>query len=103
MAADRIEDKWIVTAVNNLTGEREAISRPHSRWKTEELLTKARRDTMRHRKHAAYSLHRMERVPDAVQQNLNFTPPIELRRLYFGPEPKCAIFAPGSKTETEII
>ena len=97
------EPKYVVTAVNNLTGEREAISRPHSRWKTEEFLVKARRDYARHRRQAAYSLHRMERVPDAVQQNLNFTPPIELRRLYFGPEPKCAIFAPGSKTETEII
>ena len=97
------EPKYVVTAVNNLTGEREAISRPHSRWKTEELLVKARRDHARHRRQAAYSLHRMEQVPQGVQQELKFTPPIELRRLYFGPEPKCAIFAPGSKTETEII
>lgn len=55
------EPKWIVTAVNNLTGEREAVSRPHSRWKTEELLTRARRDQRRHRKQACYSLYRMER------------------------------------------
>lgn len=73
MAADGIEDKWIVTAVNNLTGECEAISRPHSRRKTEELLTKARRDHARHRKQAAYSLHRMERVLQGVQQNLVFS------------------------------
>lgn len=54
------EPKYVVTAVNNLTGEREAISRPHSRWKTEELLVKARRDHRKHRKQACYSLHRME-------------------------------------------
>ena len=36
------EPKYVITAVNELTGEREAISRPHSRWKTEELLAKAR-------------------------------------------------------------
>lgn len=54
------EPKYIVTAVNNLSGERETISKPHSRWKTEELLTKAMRDSRKHRKHAAYSLYRME-------------------------------------------
>ena len=54
------EPKYVVTAVNNLTGEREAISKPHSRWKTEELLTKARRDQRRHRKYACYSLHRIQ-------------------------------------------
>lgn len=53
------EQKYVVTAVNNLTGEREAISRPHSRWKTEDLLTRARRDHRRHRKQACYSLHRI--------------------------------------------
>jgi len=54
------EPKYVITAVNELTGEREAISRPHSRWKTEELLTRAKRDHRRHRKQACYSLHRME-------------------------------------------
>ena len=54
------EPKYIVTAVNNLTGEREAISRPHSRWKTEELLTRARRNHVKHPQHACYSLLRME-------------------------------------------
>lgn len=63
MATDSIKkDLWVVTAVNNLTGERERVSKPHSRWKTEDLLMKARRDTMRHRVKACYSLHRMERV-----------------------------------------
>ena len=56
------EPKYVVTAVNALTGMREIISRPHSRWKTEELLTKARRDHRRHRNQAPYSLHRMERA-----------------------------------------
>lgn len=69
------EPKYVVTAVNNLTGEREVISNPHSRWKTEELLTKAKRDHARHRKSAPYSLHRMQ-LYDAVQQDA-FTPPIK--------------------------
>ncbi len=64
------EPKYIITAVNNLTDEREPISKPHSRWKTEELLTKAMRDNRKHRKHAAYSLYRMELYTG--QQKLNF-------------------------------
>lgn len=64
---------YVVTAVNNLTGEREAVSKPHSRWKTEELLVKARRDQRRHRKQACYSLHRME--PYCEEGTLTFTPP----------------------------
>lgn len=68
------EQKWIITAVNNLTGEREAVSRPHSRWKTEELLTRARRDNRRHRDGHCYSLFRMEQY-DGEEQQLPFTPP----------------------------
>lgn len=34
--------KYVVTAVNRLTGEREAISSPHAEWKAYELLAKAR-------------------------------------------------------------
>lgn len=67
------EPKYVVTAVNNLTGEREAISKPHSRWKTEELLTKARRDQRRHRKYACYSLYRIQLWD--WQQKIPFTPP----------------------------
>lgn len=67
------EPKYVVTAVNELTGEREAISRPHSRWKTEELLAKARRDRARHRKQACYSLHRMEPWVER-EGTLSFTP-----------------------------
>ncbi len=68
------EPKYVITAVNELTGEREAISRPHSRWKTEELLAKARRDRARHRKQACYSLHRMEPWVES-EGTLPFTPP----------------------------
>lgn len=32
--------KYVITAVNRLTGEREAISRPHTRWKTDEILAR---------------------------------------------------------------
>ena len=64
------EPRYVVTAVNNLTGVRETISKPHSRWKTEVLLTKAMRDTRRHRKQAAYSLYRMELYVE--QQQLEF-------------------------------
>ena len=67
MAATRKEPRYVVTAVNNLTGVRETISKPHSRWKTEVLLTKAMRDTRRHRKQAAYSLYRMELYTEQLQ------------------------------------
>ena len=67
------EPKWIVTAVNNLTGEREAISRPHSRYKTEELLVKARRDHRKRRKQACYSLYRM--IPYVEQEGTLPFPP----------------------------
>ena len=70
MAATIKEPRYVVTAVNNLTGVRETISKPHSRWKTEMLLTKAMRDTRRHRKQAAYSLYRMELYIE--QQQLEF-------------------------------
>lgn len=70
MAATIKEPRYVVTAVNNLTGVRETISKPHSRWKTEVLLTKAMRDTRRHRKQAAYSLYRMELYIE--QQQLEF-------------------------------
>ena len=32
--------KYIVTGINKLTGEREAISNPHSEWKAHELLAR---------------------------------------------------------------
>ena len=71
------EQKYVVTAVNNLTGEREPVSRPHSQSKTEELLMKARRDHARHHNQAPYSLHRMEQW-QGEQQELKFTPPIKI-------------------------
>ena len=70
MATTVKEPRYVVAAVNNLTGVREPISKPHSRWKTEVLLTKAMRDTRRHRKQAVYSLYRMELYVE--QQQLDF-------------------------------
>lgn len=69
------EKKYVITAVNNLTCEREPISKPHSRRKTEEMLTKARRDNRRRRDGRCYSLYRME--PLAGRDiKLPFTPPM---------------------------
>lgn len=74
MAADKLKtDKWVITAVNQLTGERERISKPHSRWKTEQLLVKAQRDVARHRTKPCYRLHRMEMV-EPEEGNLEFQP-----------------------------
>lgn len=69
------EPKYVVTAVNNLTGEREAISRPHSYRKTELMLKKARRDQRRHHGQAAYSNYRMQ-LWDS-QQAIQFSPPLK--------------------------
>ena len=59
---------YVITAVNKLTGEREVISRPHSQYKTEQLLTKAKRDTARHRAKPCYALHRMELWPNEEER-----------------------------------
>lgn len=32
--------KYVVTGINKLTGEREAVSSPHSEWNARELLAK---------------------------------------------------------------
>ena len=69
---DKVE-KWVITAVNQLTGERERVSRPHSRWKTEQLLVKAQRDTARHHTKPCYRLHRMERV-EPEEGDITFEP-----------------------------
>jgi len=38
MDADRMTgQKWVVTGLSRLSGEREVISSPHSRWKAEAL------------------------------------------------------------------
>ena len=34
------EPRYIITAINRLTGERETISKPHSEWKSREILDK---------------------------------------------------------------
>mgnify|MGYP007070349746 FL=1 len=56
------EPRYIITAINRLTGEREAISAPHSEWKARETLDKMlstpRKTKFRPR---AYKYPRMER------------------------------------------
>lgn len=74
---DMKKPKYVVTALNRLTGEREAISRPHGELKTEELLAKARREHRRHHDGSCYSLFRIERVPQGEQQTLGFAPPLK--------------------------
>ena len=72
------EPKYVITAVNQLTGEREVISKPHSRLKTEELLTRALRDNRRHCDGCCYSLYRMEQYQGEIQET-PFTPPHETK------------------------
>ena len=44
MDADRMTgQKWVVTGLSRLSGEREVISSPHSRWKAEALVLQYRR------------------------------------------------------------
>ena len=62
---------YVITAVNKLTDEREVISKPHGYFKTEQLLTKAKRDTARHRTKTCYALHRMEVWPNE-EERINF-------------------------------
>ncbi|MCR4957854.1 MAG: hypothetical protein K6B13_04510 [Prevotella sp.] len=49
--------KYVVTGINKLTGEREAVTRPHSLWKTREL-----RDKLAARQHcrSAYKWLKVE-------------------------------------------
>lgn len=51
------EPKWVVTAVNRLTGEREVISRPHNRDTTATMLERLKR---RQNSKSAYRLLRMK-------------------------------------------
>ena len=65
MATDRMkEPKYVITAINRLTGEREEISRPHSEWKTRELLLKIQRTPGRAQyRQRAYKNPKMEPWP----------------------------------------
>lgn len=64
------EPKYIITGINQLTREREQLSRPMSEREASERLQRevANRKCQRH---AAHTRLRMERL-DAVQLTLNF-------------------------------
>ena len=50
MAADQVKEPlYVVTAVNRLTGEREAISAPHKQLKAVELMRKRQAEMYRRR------------------------------------------------------
>ena len=51
------EQKWVITGVNRLMGEREVVSNPHRRQATEDML---RRMKQRQNSKSAYSLLRMK-------------------------------------------
>ena len=69
------EPRYIITAINRLTGEREAISSPRSEWKAREMLDKMlctpRKTKFRSR---AYKYPRMERY-QPEEGVLPFAPP----------------------------
>lgn len=51
------EQKWVITGVNRLTGERETVTRPHNRDTTVAMLERLKR---RQNSKSAYSLLRMK-------------------------------------------
>lgn len=51
------EQKWVITGVNRLTGEREAVTRPHNRDTTAMMLERLKR---RQDSKSAYRLRRMK-------------------------------------------
>lgn len=58
MAADQVKEPlYVVTAVNRLTGEREAVTRPHNRDTTATMLERLKR---RQNSKSAYRLLRMK-------------------------------------------
>lgn len=75
MATDRVkEPKYVITAINRLTGEREEISSPHSEWKARELLLKMQRTPNRTSyRTRAYKNPRLEPWPRR-EESLPFAP-----------------------------
>lgn len=51
------EPKWVITGLNRLTGEREAVTRPHNRDTTATMLERLKR---RQNSKSAYRLLRMK-------------------------------------------
>lgn len=70
------EQKYVITATNRLTGEREEISSPHTEWKARELLLKMQRTPRKTSYRArAYKYPKMEPWP-RCEETLPFTPPL---------------------------
>lgn len=72
MDANRPDPRYTVTALNRLTGEREAVSRPVDQERAEKLLRRARRDSRKRSGGRCYTLFRMERVQPKEAQ-IEFT------------------------------
>lgn len=63
--------KYVVTGVSRLTGEREAISSPHSEWKAYELMQKYRGWQLKAGKKSAYT--RLKVQPACTEGELKFS------------------------------
>ena len=68
------EPEFIITAVNSLTGEREAVSNPHRIEMCRKMLAAHRRRSSKQLQ-APFSKYRIERNPAASDQWLPFAPP----------------------------
>lgn len=63
--------KYVVTGENRLTGEREAISSPHSEWKAHDLMLKYKGYQVRAGKNSAYT--RLKVLPACTEGELKFS------------------------------
>jgi hypothetical protein len=63
--------KYVVTGVNRLTGEREAISSPHSEWKAYDLMQKYKGLQLKTGKESAYT--RLKVQPACTEGELIFS------------------------------
>ena len=63
--------KYVVTGVNRLTGEREAISSPHSEWKAYDLMQKYKGLQLKAGKSSAYT--KLKVLPACMEGEPKFT------------------------------
>ena len=63
--------KYVVTGVNRITGEREAISSPHVEWKAYDLMRKYKGHQARAGKNSAYT--RLKVMPASQEGELKFS------------------------------
>ena len=63
--------KYVVTGVNRLTGEREAISSPHAEWKAHDLMLKYKGYQVRAGKSSAYIKLKVQ--PACMEGELKFS------------------------------